>query len=75
VTHKGKVTETFEDVDHMGRLRSAELATTVLGLRNAGNQSVVNNPVNVPPPTWAMGGSAKPQKPEPNVIEAEKNTQ
>jgi len=53
ITHKGKVKAEYEDADHMARLRAAELAGQVTGLRQQTKevQPVVH--LTIQTPLWA----------------------
>lgn len=64
ITHQGEVTEEYEDIDFMVRLRAAELAGQVTGLRQQTKevQPVVN--ITIQTPSWAIQGSPKQINPQ-----------
>jgi len=75
ITHQGEVTEEYEDVDYMARLRSAELVSRVTGLRasNKEAQRVAQNTIK--PPAWACLGTGgrviagdKPREPKTETL-------
>ncbi len=59
ITHKGEVMSEHDDIDHMARLRAAELVGQVTGLRQQTKevQPVVN--ITIQTPSWAIEGSPK----------------
>ena len=59
VTHKGEVMSEHDDIDHMARLRAAELVGQVTGLRQQTKevQPVVH--ITIQTPSWALQGSPK----------------
>lgn len=59
LAYKGKVVETHNDVDHMARLRSAELAAQVTGLRTMTKDPKVIVQANIITPSWALQRSPK----------------
>ena len=53
ITHQGKVTEEYEYVDYMARLRSAELVSRVTGLRAGSKEAQSVAQITIKPPAWA----------------------
>ena len=59
ITHKGEVCEEYEDADHMARLRAAELAGQVTGLRQQTKEVQPIVHIAIQTPAWALQGSPK----------------